>query len=82
MLAVKPARGAHDVAPTWLVSESSLYSTAEWKRKERARGQQKGGGKTKDTKGGGKGKGDKAKRGKGDGRKGGGGHGAAAHVQG
>ena len=80
MLAVKPAGGSHDVAPTWLVAESSVYSTAEWRRRERARGQQKGTGKKGDANPKGSGKAPSPKGGKGD-RKGGG-KAPAAPVQG
>ena len=36
MLAISSRRG-DDIAPTWLVAEAATYSTAEWKRKERAK---------------------------------------------
>jgi hypothetical protein len=72
MLAIKAPGTMTDVAPTWLVSESSTHSKAEHQRGERAKAQ-KGGGKAKSststsstTKGGAKGK----KGGKGAGSKG------------
>ena len=69
MLAIKAPGAASDVAPTWLVSEVTAHSKAEFQRAERVR---KGGGK-----GDPKGKPDTGKRkdpkGKGKGGKGGGG---------
>ena len=71
MLAVRPAGGNQDVAPSWLVSEAGIYSQSEFRRRERAKGRHrepqekgdkgakgaKGNGKTGKNKGGGKGKG-------------------------
>jgi hypothetical protein len=54
MLAVKPAGGRQDIAPSWLVAESSIYSNNEYQRRKRATFSGKGEGKAK--KGDGKGK--------------------------
>ena len=88
MLALS-APGAHtDVAPTWLVSESTVHSKNEYQRAERVRAvgrmQQQGGGGQSQTGGGPRGRGQASQRGggrngggkargRGDGR--GGGHG-------
>ena len=39
VLAIKPAGGNFDLAPEWLVFQSSVYSQSEFKRRERARNQ-------------------------------------------
>ena len=50
-----------DIAPAWLVSESTLFSKSEWQRRERVWAE------NKRRKGDGKGKGKKKGKGNGDG---------------
>ena len=45
MLAIKPTNLSHDIAPSWLVSEASVFSQSEYKRRERAK-TQRGSGST------------------------------------
>ena len=45
MLAIKPTNLLHDIAPSWLVSEASVFSQSEYKRRERAK-TQRGSGST------------------------------------
>ena len=87
MLAVKPAGGATDVAPDWLVAEASIFSQSEYKRQERARATTRGGGEGTGGGGGGEGAGGKGKKGKSKspgkkGDKGAGAGGAPARVPG
>ena len=51
MLAVKPSSFASDIAPSWLVTETSTYSQSEYKRKERAQWTESGKGKKGKDKG-------------------------------
>ena len=43
MLAIKPTNLSHDIAPSWLVSEASVFSQSEFKRRERAKAHRGGG---------------------------------------
>ena len=80
MLAIRPAGNSCDIAPHWLVTESSFYSQSEHKRRERARAQGGGAkGATRDHKGKADGKGkEPGGRGRGRGGKGRGDGGGAA----